>query len=155
MVGYGDGLRTARPETYERLEGAFDWVPTLAARLQGEPVVLEVRPPGVPTAAHRGQLAAPGGGRRGPAAPCVANPALPPGSVVLARRDRLRTGPRAGIRAARPDDDRPGRVSTAAGSADVRIEWVLRRAPAAAAPTTPLPRGFGVTDAPRGRGRRG
>ena len=82
VVGYYDALRQARPETYERLERAFAWVPTIAAQLRGEPVVLEVRPPGCRRPTTRSRLAAPGAGIVALRATFVANPGLPPGSIV-------------------------------------------------------------------------
>ncbi len=63
MTGYCDSLRAHNPATYARIEGAFDWVPTLAARLRGEPVVLEVGP----RRAERGH------GRRGSRRPARAS----------------------------------------------------------------------------------
>ncbi len=120
-------------------------MPTLAAKLQGEPVVLEVRPEGVPTTTSSVQLAAPGAGVVDLRATFVANPALPAGSVValdvtgsdgaerrfpLTRQD---TTVRAGL--------------DGSGLADVRIEWVLVRAGRGGGATPPAPAGLDVTDA--------
>lgn len=144
VVGYYDGLRTTHPETYERLEATFAWVPTIGATLQGRPVVLEVGPQGVPVATTTLQLAAPGDGVVDLRATFVPNPALPPGSAValavtgsdgVSRRVRL-TSPEATIRAGL---DGPGLH-------DVRVDWVLARRGGAQAPAPP-PAGLSVLEA--------
>ncbi len=86
MTGYGDTLRTQNPETYARLKSAFDWVPSLAARLRGEPLVLEVGPLH-PSRATVVRLASPGSGTVDLSAVFVPNPELRTGSrIVLAVR---------------------------------------------------------------------
>ncbi len=144
VVGYYDGLRLARPATYERLEDAFGWVPTLAARLQGEPVVLEVLPQGVPTATTAVQVAAPGAGVAALRATFVANPALPPRSFVALRV----TGPDGAVRRYRLS--RPVMTVSAgfggSGLADVRIDWMLVRPGPGGAGAAPVPPGFGVVE---------
>ena len=81
MTGYGDTFRLYNPESYARIEGAFDWVPTLAARLRGEPVVLEVGPP-APAPVTAVRLAAPGAGVVELRLTYRVNPALPPGTRI-------------------------------------------------------------------------
>jgi len=143
--GYLDGLRVARPEIYERLEGAFAWVPTTAARLQGHAVMLEARPQGVATTETTLQLAAPGDGIVDLRARFVANPALPPGSVVALQV----LGPDGVVRrvplTAQDTTIRAGLDGS--GLQEVRVRWVLVRAGRGPPPPTAPPAGLYVLDA--------
>ena len=79
VVGYHDGLRTAHPETYARLEHAFSWVPTLAVKARGEPAFLEVRSFGSNVEL---QIVSPSAGVVAVRGEFLPNPALPAGSIV-------------------------------------------------------------------------
>jgi hypothetical protein len=143
--GYLDGLRVAQPGTYERLEGAFAWIPTIGAKLEGRAVMLEARPQGVATDESTLQLAAPGDGVVEVRATFVANPALPPGSVVALQ---VRGSDGAERRVPLSAQDTTVRAGLdGSGLKDVRVRWVLvragRRAPTAADP----PAGLYVLDA--------
>ena len=136
-----------RPETYERLERAFAWVPTLAAKLQGEPVVLEVRPPGVPTTDH-GRPAR-GSRRRGrrPAGDLRRQPGAAGGLGRGARRDRLRRR-RAPV-PADPTGRRPSERGLDGSGLGRRAHRVGPRArrPRRGRDAAGTPRGSDVTDA--------
>ena len=79
LVGYHDGLRTAHPETYARLERAFSWIPTLAVKARGEPALLEVRSFGSNVEL---QIVSPSAGVVALRGEFLPNPALPAGSIV-------------------------------------------------------------------------
>lgn len=144
VVGYGDGLRTAQPATYDRIEGAFGWIPTLAVRIAGEPKVLEVRPPlGISVDAQEVQLAAPGGGVAVLRTPLLPNPGLPPGAAMLADLT-LPDGSTAPI--AVPADEVPRlEVPVDRGLNTLTIDWRGVRAPGVPAEDVP-PAAFGFTD---------
>ena len=79
VVGYHDGLRTAHPDTYARLERAFSWVPTLAVTIRGEPSLLEVRSFGSNVEL---QIVSPSAGVVDLRGEFLPNPVLPAGSIV-------------------------------------------------------------------------
>ena len=144
ITGYGDGLRTASPGAYDRLERAFGWVPTLAARLRGEPVLLEVTPPAL-TDETRIRVAAPGPGVVDLRAGFDWNPVLLAGSLVdlrvqgsdgVTRRLRLVT---------RDTTIRAG--FDGSGLQDVRIQWDLVRPVLAPEDQRRPPAGFAVVGA--------
>jgi hypothetical protein len=146
ITGYWDGLRGAHPRTYERLESAFDFVPSLASRIRGEPVLLDTRPPpGTPTAVSVMRLATPGAGTAVIRAMPVANPALPPGSLVPAN---LRE-PDGRVTRVRMTIGTPTEITirvNGAGRADIRIRWGVARVVGTAAPTASAPAGVGLDD---------
>jgi len=145
VVGYYDGLRAANPGTYASLEGAFAWVPTLAAKLRGEPVVLETRPPpGTPAAESVVQLAAPGAGTAVVAATPVAA-TLPPGSLVPADV-RGPDGPVTRIRMTIGTRTQMTVRLGGAGLADIRIGWGVARVAGTAAPVDAGTAGAGLAD---------
>jgi hypothetical protein len=143
VVGYGDGLRTAQPGTYERLERAFGWLPTLAARIAGEPKLLEIRPPpGISVAASEIQLAAPGRGVVDLRAQLLPNPGLPPGSALLADVSQPDGST---SRVALPADEAvPLEVVAERGLNTVTLRWRGVRAPGARPEDLP-PAGFGLS----------
>jgi hypothetical protein len=79
LVGYGNGLRFAHPGIYTRLERAFAWIPTLAAKARGEPILLESISNGSNAEV---QFAAPSSGVVELMGDVIPNPVLPRGSVV-------------------------------------------------------------------------
>ena len=146
MVGYGDGLRLSQPATYARIEGAFGFIPTLASKIQGKPVVLETRPrPGTPTADSIVQLAAPGAGTAVIRATPVAGPSLPPGSLVPADVRQ----PDGHVTRIRMTIGSPVRMTIrldGAGLADVGIHWARARSAATGAPTDSVAAAVGLAD---------
>jgi MFS family permease len=79
VTGYNDTLRTTHPAIYERLERAFSWVPTLAAKIQGEPVLLDVTSAGSNVEAG---MVSPSKGLVRIRGDFLPNPVLPPRSIV-------------------------------------------------------------------------
>jgi hypothetical protein len=146
VTGYYDGLRAESPGTYERIEGVFDFVPTLASRLQGEPVALDTQPPpGTPTAESVVRLAAPGAGTAVVRVTPVAGPSLPPGSLVPAD---IRT-PDGRVTRMRMTVGTPALVTVpfgGAGTASVRFRWGTARTFTTAEPSDPEAAGVGVGD---------
>jgi hypothetical protein len=146
VTGYWDGLRVANPTTYQRLEAAFDWVPTAAAKVRGEPLLLEVRAPRqTPTSETVVRVATPSAGIVTIRADFVANPALPRGSIValhvrgsddVTRRVPLvvpDTAIRAGV--------------DGAGVSDITIAWDVTRYAGVIPATGRPPGGFALLDA--------
>jgi hypothetical protein len=145
MTGYYDGLRVAHPRTYERIQAAFGFIPTLASKLQGKPAVLETRPqPGTPTAESVVQLAAPGAGSAVIRATPVAA-TLPPGSLVPADV-REPDGPVTRIRMTIGTPTQMIVRFGGAGLADIRIGWGVARIAGTAALTDSAPAGVGLAD---------
>lgn len=145
ITGYHDGLRTADPEGYARLESAFDWVPALASRVRGEPVVLKVDPPG-PSTQSRIRVAAPGRGVVALRASVQANPALPSGCVVGLQVEGsdgvARRVPRRVLRAPGERTLRAG--MSGSGVTDIVVRWVLERCPGQPSITGPQLAGFAI-----------
>jgi hypothetical protein len=108
MVGYSDGLRNTQLATYARIERAFSWIPTLAATLRGEPVLLETGPREATLRTATVQIAAPGSGVVALRARFVTNPAIPRGSrIVIQVQDAGGT---------------PGPIALAGGETTVRAQ---------------------------------
>jgi hypothetical protein len=82
MTGYGDTLRTENFSTYDRIQNAFDWVPSIAAKLRGEPVILESGPTR-PSSDSAIRLATPSAGTATLRASFVRNPEVPAGSRIV------------------------------------------------------------------------
>jgi hypothetical protein len=145
VVGYGDGLRTAQPGTYDRIEGAFGWIPTLAARIAGEPKLLEVRPRfGISVAATEIQVVAPEAGVVELRTPLLPNPGLPPGSAMLAD---LTLPDGSTSRIALPADEVPSLgVPVERGLNTVTLHWRGVRFPRVRTDRVP-PAAYGLRDA--------
>jgi hypothetical protein len=144
ITGYWDGLRVENPGTYERIEAAFDWVPTAAAKLRGEPVLLEVRQPQAPTSETIVRVATPGAGTVTIRADFMANPALPRGSIV-ALRVRGSDGVTRRVPLVVLDTSVPAGVD-GAGVHDISIAWDVTRYAGAVPPTGRPPGGHALVD---------
>jgi hypothetical protein len=83
VVGYSDGLRVSQLATYARIERAFAWIPTLAATIRGEPVLLETGPREAILRTATVQIAAPGSGVVALRARFLTNPDIPRGSRIV------------------------------------------------------------------------
>jgi putative flippase GtrA len=141
ITGYYDGLRTAHPGTYAALDRFFGFVPTLAARIRGTPIVLESRPVGVPTELSDLKIAAPDRGLVRLQVNAVADPAIPPGSrLALEVRGVDGTVRRTILSSGTP-------VLTAAldrGLNHVTVRWRVLRYAGTPPPTGIPPAGYGL-----------
>lgn len=146
MTGYWDGLRTANPATYDRIQSVFDFVPAIASKLQGKPVLLDTRPPaGTATPVSVVRVAAPGAGTAVIRATPFASPALPPGSLVPADV----RGPDGRVTRIRMTIGTPTELSVrldGLGLAEIRIDWGVARVVGTGAPTPSAPTGVGLVD---------
>jgi hypothetical protein len=84
VTGCCDTMRNANPSTYDRIRSAFDWVPDLAARIRGRPLITEVGP-FRPSSVTAVQLASPSAGVVEVRGDFITNAKLPRGSIVSLR----------------------------------------------------------------------